>query len=1030
MAAGGASGCGETAEQCRAEVERLNRELQEANREKVRAAECGLSVLEENHRLKEQNMELEAQQEALRMELEQLQEAFGHAYSTQRKVAEDGESNEQTLLRESASTEAYYTQRVLELQEELELSKTSVSRAQDDQQQLSTLLEELTESNQRLELQQRHLQEELRQNKLREAGLMQDCSDLEEENISLQKMVSTLRQNQVEYEGLKHELKVLEEEAELLGAQLQDAVRLKEVCEAQLEETLESVKSEREQKSALRRELLLHLSMCDVPYTGSAHLVFSSAPPSGAATPTTLLSPGSEEAFRWNGHMTGSNRTGRSSTSDLCSEMKVPEVTRLKQQLLTVECENAALMNSLQESQSQLLLTQNALSDQQQVALRLGRTLTALQHVEGDEGEKPDEAEESQSSGLEVLKCRYRAAVTEVVQLKAEMKKLRERLNEDETPKHVSDLHNLQRKTDTLEQSCRDTQEKVEALEAELQVARTTATDTGRALSAAQDELVTLSEELALLYNHVCLCNNTTPQRVMLDYYRQGRALSVSLKSSSSDNSKVLLTPRLARRLTAAGGSPPKEEDTVSSAQALAKPRSPPGHSPSLIASSSSSSSSSSPPLETSREPMNIYNLNAIIREQVQQLQRAVELCLQRSRRRAVVRDVCPLMDMDKESCVEEILKLKAVLSTKREQISTLRLVLKANKQTAEGALSNLKSKYEAEKSMVTDTMTKLRNELKALKEDAATFSSLRAMFATRCDEYVTQLDEMQRQLAAAEDEKKTLNSLLRMAIQQKLALTQRLEDLAFDQEQSHHSRGGRTSRTSTGKVRPSESAPHSLSGSTSASLTSPTSPMLPCTPLSHSVSSLTGPQEAERPPTVESSSPSPSTRWTLGVRTLVVDSHGTPPSLQRSGLSRNSPDPRNYTPEPSNPRNYTPEPSNTRNYTPESSNTRNYTPDLSNRHIQPGSAPVSPYRSPLLALRCPTWTPSYQNRLSFGSSRPSFYSSSFLPSSHSYSSSSFHSSSPSPSSFFHSSSPSPPYSHSSHYTPLYSRTYTSHRPR
>lgn len=53
-----------------------------------------------------------------------------------------------------------------------------------------------------------------------------------------------------------------------------------------------------------------------------------------------------------------------------------------------------------------------------------------------------------------------------------------------------------------------------------------------------------------------------------------------------------------------------------------------------------------------------------------------------------------------------------------------------------------------------------------------------------RCDEYVTQLDDMQRQLAAAEDEKKTLNSLLRMAIQQKLALTQRLEDLEFHNEQ------------------------------------------------------------------------------------------------------------------------------------------------------------------------------------------------------------------------------------------------------
>lgn len=52
--------------------------------------------------------------------------------------------------------------------------------------------------------------------------------------------------------------------------------------------------------------------------------------------------------------------------------------------------------------------------------------------------------------------------------------------------------------------------------------------------------------------------------------------------------------------------------------------------------------------------------------------------------------------------------------------------------QTAEVAMANLKSKYESEKGMVTEMMMKLRNELKALKEDAATFSSLRAMFATR----------------------------------------------------------------------------------------------------------------------------------------------------------------------------------------------------------------------------------------------------------------------------------------------------------
>ncbi len=66
--------------------------------------------------------------------------------------------------------------------------------------------------------------------------------------------------------------------------------------------------------------------------------------------------------------------------------------------------------------------------------------------------------------------------------------------------------------------------------------------------------------------------------------------------------------------------------------------------------------------------------------------------------------------------------------------------MLKANKQTAEVGLSNLKTKYDSEKEVVSHTMMKLRNELRMLKEDAATFSSLRAMFAARCEEYATQV--------------------------------------------------------------------------------------------------------------------------------------------------------------------------------------------------------------------------------------------------------------------------------------------------
>uniref|UniRef100_A0A8C2Z7P0 Bicaudal D homolog 1a n=1 Tax=Cyclopterus lumpus TaxID=8103 RepID=A0A8C2Z7P0_CYCLU len=797
MAAGGA-GCGDTVEQCRAEVERLTRELAEANREKIRAAECGLVILEENQSLKQQYADLEAEQETLRLELEQLQEAFGQAYSTQRKVAEDGETNEETLLQESATKEAYYMGRLLELQSALKHSRAATSTAQADSEHLSTLLQELRESNEMLELQRSRMREEIREYKFRESRLLQDYTELEEENISLQKLVSTLKQNQVEYEGLKHEIKVLEEETELLNSQLQDALRLKDISDNQLEEALESLKSEREQKNHLRRELVHHLSMCDVAYTGSV----------GIGT----------------GLMSRANGECRMVTSDLFNEMNLTEIQKLKQQLITVEREKVSLMTSLQESQTQLQHTQGALNEQHEKVLRLSQRVTALrclhrrahlnqeEETEKEGGTEEDRSEtlnkslvfSHQTPGLEILQCKYRVAVTEVVELKAEVKALRDRLAQcvegaaEEKPRRSVQLQRLERQVASLEKSCREGREKTSSLELELQAAQSAANESQGVLNAAQDELVTLSEELAQLYHHVCLCNNETPNRVMLDYYRQGRGLrglSASLKAMSSDNSKVFLTPRLARRLAAVA--------SVPSEQSL-PPSTPPTCSPSISASSSSSSSSSpalEPAGELRREPMNVYNLNAIIREQVKHLQRAVDRSLQLSRQRAAARELAPLLDKDKESCVEEILKLKSLLSTKREQIATLRLVLRANKQTAEGALANLKSKYEAEKSMVTDTMMKLRNELKALKEDAATFSSLRAMFATRCDEYVTQLDEMQRQLIAAEDEKKTLNSLLRMAIQQKLALTQRLEDLAFDQEQTHRTRGGRLNRTLTGHL-------------------------------------------------------------------------------------------------------------------------------------------------------------------------------------------------------------------------------------
>ncbi|XP_068416649.1 protein bicaudal D homolog 1 isoform X16 [Eschrichtius robustus] len=437
----------QTVDHYKTEIERLTKELTETTHEKIQAAEYGLVVLEEKLTLKQQYDELEAEYDSLRQELEQLKEAFGQSFSIHRKVAEDGETREETLLQESASKEAYYLGKILEMQNELKQSRAVVANVQAENERLTAVVQDLKENNEMVELQRIRMKDEIREYKFREARLLQDYTELEEENITLQKLVSTLKQNQVEYEGLKHEIKRFEEETVLLNSQLEDAIRLKEIAEHQLEEALETLKNEREQKNSLRKELSQYITLND------NHISIS---------------------------------------------------------------------------------------------------VDGLKFAE--DGSEPN--------------------------------------NDDKMNGHV------------------------------------------------HGPLVKLNGDYR------------TPT------LRKGESLH-------------------------------------------------------------------------------------------------------------------PVSDLFSELNISEIQKLKQQLM-----------------QTAEVALANLKNKYENEKAMVTETMTKLRNELKALKEDAATFSSLRAMFATRCDEYVTQLDEMQRQLAAAEDEKKTLNTLLRMAIQQKLALTQRLEDLEFDHEQSRRSKG------------------------------------------------------------------------------------------------------------------------------------------------------------------------------------------------------------------------------------------------
>lgn len=147
---------------------------------------------------------------------------------------------------------------------------------------------------------------------------------------------------QVEFEGLKHEIKRLEEETEYLNSQLEDAIRLKEISERQLEEALETLKTEREQKNSLRKELSHYMSINDSLYTSHLHVSLDGLKLGDDAE---ALANGFEHGGL--GKVPLDNKTSTptkdgltppppSLVSDLLSELNISEIQKLKQQLMQV----------------------------------------------------------------------------------------------------------------------------------------------------------------------------------------------------------------------------------------------------------------------------------------------------------------------------------------------------------------------------------------------------------------------------------------------------------------------------------------------------------------------------------------------------------------------------------------------------------------------------------------------------------------------------------------------------------------------
>lgn len=425
---------------------------------------------------------------------------------------------------------------------------------------------------------------------------------------------------------------------------------------------------------------------------------------------------------------------------DLFSEIHLNELKKLEKQLENLENDKTHLTANLRDAQQNLDKSQNELHNFISRLTLLVAHVDALQLLKKQIESKDSTAlidnkmhKTNDQLGLVIHNYAnwFQISSKEIDGLKSDLVELQKGLNCSDAMVTLRDeITNLKNRLLTTEQKTLD-------LHSDVHTLTNISQNAGQSLGAARNTLAALSDDLAQLYHLVCTVNGETPSRVLLDHKSD---------ESSFDNDSL-----------SAIQSQFKSDVLIQRAHVLED-------------------------LQALADSVEIKKYVETVNDQLRHLKIAIEHTMEFNKN-GLRGDVSEGRDNREEiiELQEQIVKLKSLLSTKREQIATLRTVLKSNKNTAEVALNNLKSKYENDKLVVSDTMSKMRNELRILKEDAATFSSLRAMFAARCEEYVTQVDDLSRQLEAAEEEKKTLNQLLRLAVQQKLALTQRLEEIEMD---------------------------------------------------------------------------------------------------------------------------------------------------------------------------------------------------------------------------------------------------------
>merc|ERR1712131_73328 len=617
------------------------------------AAEHGLLLLQQKSQLQRDLNEANELNQKATLENKELITELERKKNELEDALEAAHDRRRSLLLDSVNKEERLLQGNMMLEEEVLVTK---KRAEDELLNAKQEIERLTQVNQllqadvdRLENRLAPLMGELREQREREKRLMSDFNELEEENCSLQRSLAHLKQQQLAVDSLQHESARLEEENAFWKQKADEEEHIKKVLERQLDECLESLEREREEKMSLRHELGELHDREHLPRTPTRSAIDATMIPA----PDSPASDSSAEAKNLRDRLRNQGR---------------------------VEVEKESLLRELEKTPEMEMMRARA------------------------QGE------------VERYKRDNSRLSARIAQLEQEQHEIR---------KEAATKEHLEARIEELSREANKGASKNDKFESES--------------TKAREMLTALSEEIAAMYHLTCLSRGIVPERIIL------RRTVSHCQKEAEDNQATVKPEETPIEDSENQSESPKDDQSQADettgdqdqAAALAK-------------------TSEKNKLEISKLKPNIAETSVValvqtLNEQVKLLNNVVEtkplpvekITIQENgegNKPEGVQEMLEVQSYGEDTDAErnaEIIGLKALISSKNERIATLRTVLKANKHTAESALGSLKKKYDEEKKLVQETMARLRSELRTLKEDAAVFSSLRAVFAARCDEYV-----------------------------------------------------------------------------------------------------------------------------------------------------------------------------------------------------------------------------------------------------------------------------------------------------